>query len=59
MTDTCGQQIMPGSLDAGEPEHCDLPALDGLGVCRGHAELADPDAAHDALIERQMEVRRG
>ncbi len=58
MTRRCGQQIMPGSLDAGEPEHCDLPALEDLGVCAMHAELADPDAAHDALIERLLEDRR-
>lgn len=51
----CGQQIMPGSLDAGEPEYCDLPALEDLGVCAMHAETYDPDEYHDALVDRQME----
>lgn len=51
----CGQQIMPGHPDRGEPEFCDKPALPDLGVCRGHAETYDPDAAHDAYVDRQME----
>ncbi len=55
----CGQQIMPGHPDRGEPEFCDQPALPDLGVCRGHAETYDPDAAYDALVDRQMEDHRG